>query len=474
MLPFINLQLGELRSFDAQQGAPGLLPDGADALDGDFADILHVRVAADDDNSAAGGDFLQSGGRDLPLLPLPGFDNIVGVREALTPSDKFARIGPVPLQPVRIEEAADVLAGLTPGDGGDAAQVTIQDGQLPQPLADDITPELVPAVGTNPVPTIPTVIADEALPATGRAIENALPVQSDTLRDRGNQPRGTVPEPATLETSRQLSAQRSSEAGTVVNGGQVNATQASANRRSPLRVQPAAVGRTGEPAPLAVEANDRNPESVSRPVPAVIPIDEMPRPLREDVAVLPRPQQGPAQHTAPVAGESALLIDHGPRTGADTATAPPRLATAQLLNAPIALSVQESGWDRVISERVLMMANGRLQNAEIRLTPAELGPLRIQVAIEDGMANVAFQAQHAVTREAIELAMPRLRELMAENGLTLGHANVSDDGVHQGGRDEARGANAGNDALADDSEQQDVATQSVRARVADGLVDTFA
>ena len=477
MLPFINLQLGEIRSFDVQQGAPGLLPEGADVLEGDFSDILHLRVAAGDGNPEAGGDFLQPDGTELPLLPLRSFDNALKASDGFNPSDKFLHIGPVPLQNAGIEQAADALASLTPDDGSDAAQVIIPNAELTQSLPDDVTPELPPAASMNPVlpiPTRPTASLDDVVPASQRAVGTAISDRNDLVPDRAI--RATAPDPATLEASRQLLAQRSAEAAPVVNGAQVTANQALENRRNLSPVHSAADRHSGEPAPFAVEANDRKPGSEARPFPApgAIFIDDAPRSLREDVAFLPRPQTVAAQHLGPSTGESTLIVDHGPRSITDAGTAPPRLASAQLVSTPVNLPVQDSGWDQVISERVLMMANGRLQNAEIRLTPAELGPLKIQVAIEDGTANVAFQAQHAVTREAIELAMPRLRELMAENGLTLGQANVSDEGVDQSGRDGAHGAPAGNGETGEDSESQDVTTPSVNARVSDGLVDTFA
>jgi flagellar hook-length control protein FliK len=122
------------------------------------------------------------------------------------------------------------------------------------------------------------------------------------------------------------------------------------------------------------------------------------------------------------------------------------------------------------------MASNQFKTAEIRLTPAELGPLRVQVFVDDGAANVTFHSQHAVTREAIEQAMPRLREMLAENGLSLGQADVSEQNVAQGNKDgETDGrlsnesADEGHDAATD---ADGVAAMEVRA--SNGLVDTFA
>jgi flagellar hook-length control protein FliK len=143
-----------------------------------------------------------------------------------------------------------------------------------------------------------------------------------------------------------------------------------------------------------------------------------------------------------------------------------------LIGAP----VRDSAWGAQLSERVVLMASNQFKTAEIRLTPAELGPLRVQVSVDDGAANVTFHSQHAVTREAIEQAMPRLREMLAENGLSLGQADVSEQNVAQGNKDgETDGrlsnesADEGHDAATD---ADGVAAMEVRA--SNGLVDTFA
>lgn len=158
---------------------------------------------------------------------------------------------------------------------------------------------------------------------------------------------------------------------------------------------------------------------------------------------------------------------------AGTASRDPGLvpqATTDLVRTP----VTDPAWGDRIGQRVVMMAGNQVQQAEIRLTPAELGPVRVQIAVEDGATNITFQAQHAVTREAIEAAMPRLREMLADSGLSLGQANVGGDSVAEGQRERREAANSAPSGeataeLADEAEPQRQKTVS-----ADGLIDTFA
>lgn len=79
-----------------------------------------------------------------------------------------------------------------------------------------------------------------------------------------------------------------------------------------------------------------------------------------------------------------------------------------------------------LGERLMMMADNGLQTARIKLYPEHLGPLDIKVQIDDDVAKVWFNAQHGQTREALEQALPRLRDMFAEQGLQLVRSEVND------------------------------------------------
>ncbi len=83
-------------------------------------------------------------------------------------------------------------------------------------------------------------------------------------------------------------------------------------------------------------------------------------------------------------------------------------------------------WGQSFGEQVMMLVNQNVRSAEIRLNPANLGPIEVQIDITDDQVNVAFTSRHAVVREAMELALPRLREMLDENGLSLANTDISD------------------------------------------------
>lgn len=109
-----------------------------------------------------------------------------------------------------------------------------------------------------------------------------------------------------------------------------------------------------------------------------------------------------------------------------TASAPGQVSSA---SAPqLAMDVQpqlnSAAWSRVVSSRVVWMAREGVQQAELRLNPASLGSVEVRLNINNDQASVTFLAQNAATRDALEQAMPRLRESLAENGLSLTHSEV--------------------------------------------------
>lgn len=72
--------------------------------------------------------------------------------------------------------------------------------------------------------------------------------------------------------------------------------------------------------------------------------------------------------------------------------------------------------------------NPGINTAEIRLDPPELGPLRIVLSVTDSVASAMIFAAHAQTRQTVEQALPQLQQQLAQAGLSLGEANVSDQG----------------------------------------------
>ncbi len=88
-------------------------------------------------------------------------------------------------------------------------------------------------------------------------------------------------------------------------------------------------------------------------------------------------------------------------------------------------SFGQSGWDQSMGRQVMWMAGQNIRSAELKLNPANMGSIEVHIDIKDDSVNVGFSSQHLTVRHAIEQSLPRLREMMAEQGLNLTGADVS-------------------------------------------------
>lgn len=151
--------------------------------------------------------------------------------------------------------------------------------------------------------------------------------------------------------------------------------------------------------------------------------------------------------------------------------------TSSLLDMGVPQQVGTKGWSEAVSDRVMWMMQGDQQFARLKLNPPNLGPLEVRVTINQDQTSVAFLAQHAAVREALEAAMPRLREMFDQASLQLVRADVSDPGAEQGGRPgDAQGDGAAGSGFwrGDDTGDGEHTSESPVIVSATSLVDLFA
>jgi flagellar hook-length control protein FliK len=133
-------------------------------------------------------------------------------------------------------------------------------------------------------------------------------------------------------------------------------------------------------------------------------------------------------------------------------------------------------WEGAIADRVMWMVQGEQQFAKLRLNPPNLGPLEVRVSVNQDQANVSFVAQHAAVREALEAAMPRLREMFDQQSMQLVRADVSDPGTQHGDRahQSTQHANAKPGPSGDETHDEDADAQASSAAIsANNLIDLF-
>jgi flagellar hook-length control protein FliK len=175
------------------------------------------------------------------------------------------------------------------------------------------------------------------------------------------------------------------------------------------------------------------------------------------------------------AGLAAALAGPGANAVAPAGAGAVASAPAAMLALP--QRVGEPGWQQALGERVLWLAGREQQVAELRLNPPHLGPLEVRVVVQQDQASLAFLSQHAAVREALEQAIPRLRELLGQQDLQLVQVDVGERQApqHQAHGDRAgSGSGRGAEPGAADPGLGSVAAEAAGVRPGQGLVDLFA
>jgi len=153
---------------------------------------------------------------------------------------------------------------------------------------------------------------------------------------------------------------------------------------------------------------------------------------------------------------------------------------AQTVQAVINAPVSHEAWGKEFNQKITWMATQHEQSAELHLNPPNLGPLDVVLSVSGDQATALFTSPHAAVREAVEQALPQLRNMLADNGITLGNAMVSDQSPKDqkawqaDQRQKGNGGSSGKiDATVATGGISSAATASLGRRHL-GMVDTFA
>ncbi|HDZ8978950.1 flagellar hook-length control protein FliK [Aeromonas veronii] len=157
--------------------------------------------------------------------------------------------------------------------------------------------------------------------------------------------------------------------------------------------------------------------------------------VRKAVSLEVKPKAGEAEKSLVAATSSGEIsqnqtVQHGQNSQTQPQVADSRAPAAETTlrrepqNLPhLKLASQEAPAE--LHQKVNVMLAEKLQQAEIQLDPLGLGKMKIQIQMgADSQANVHFVVQHGQTREMLEQAMPRLRDMLAGQGIQLGQTQV--------------------------------------------------
>ncbi|TMX33184.1 flagellar hook-length control protein FliK [Vibrio rotiferianus] len=125
----------------------------------------------------------------------------------------------------------------------------------------------------------------------------------------------------------------------------------------------------------------------------------------------PEAQHGLAGQIQAAAGQQGVTAQQQARVDAAQQAQLPLQLTKELANEQVA-------------EKVQMMMSKNLKNLDIRLDPPELGRMQIRMTMNNDLANVHFTVSNPQARDLIEQTLPRLREMLAQQGMQLADSSV--------------------------------------------------
>ncbi|HDZ8848030.1 TPA: flagellar hook-length control protein FliK [Aeromonas veronii] len=261
--------------------------------------------------------------------------------------------------------------------------------------------------------------------ATGKGAEKGAAEGSQQPATAANQ--GSAPV---------TTAQSAAESAAAQSSVTTNATAQSDSAAAPVMVAPqqvlAQAESQGPQAPLStISAGIKQME--------VTGTDE----VRKAVSLEVKPKAGEAERSLVATTSSSEIspsqtVQHGQNSQTQPQVADSRAPAAETTlrrepqNLPhLKLASQEAPAE--LHQKVNVMLAEKLQQAEIQLDPLGLGKMKIQIQMgADSQANVHFVVQHGQTREMLEQAMPRLRDMLAGQGIQLGQTQVQQQSQQQG------------------------------------------
>jgi flagellar hook-length control protein FliK len=91
----------------------------------------------------------------------------------------------------------------------------------------------------------------------------------------------------------------------------------------------------------------------------------------------------------------------------------------------------QTGWHEEMGQKLTWMVGNNRQQADLVLNPPQLGRIEVSLTMNGDQATAIFTSPNPAVREALENSLHRLREVLADAGVSLGQAQVGSESPHQ-------------------------------------------
>lgn len=102
----------------------------------------------------------------------------------------------------------------------------------------------------------------------------------------------------------------------------------------------------------------------------------------------------------------------------------PAAASAPAARLELAQPLHSPAFGPEMAARLSLLAADGVQQAQLHLNPAEMGPVSVQIVVEGQQAQISFHSDQADTRAVLENSLPELAAALRESGLTLSGGGV--------------------------------------------------
>ena len=429
-----------------------------------------------------------------------------GSASVLPPSQSagVADAGVAAVQGIATEaKSADVSADVQlqqPVANQPATQITTESVTVTAPS----TPATGPSVQTDP--TITTRVISDAgvtapqsaarapandqpavvvtdIPAEQPEIAGAAVIQKTAADRSDKQPVKTVVESA-LSAAEQTAMQQETErltagqqavAMTAMQAGTVTANRQGGSQTTGTEKAPAANAFAVHLRAVNQTQQQQQPQSGAEQQPGQSQ-------AKANVEVMPLNLSGPVVTAAPAFAQQLQQITETTPVAASVGQAVAQSAAITTGNTTLlsARPAETPGWQpplaltepaaaQQIKDRVMVQIQHKLQTAEVQLHPEELGSMQIKLNLQQDQLSVQFVVQQGGAKEALEQQMPKLRELLEQQGIALSEGQVEQrqSGSQQEQHTHRQGSNTG-------SESELAAVKTVQMKVSDRMVDFYA
>lgn len=133
-------------------------------------------------------------------------------------------------------------------------------------------------------------------------------------------------------------------------------------------------------------------------------------------------------------------------------------------------------WSNQFSQQIVWLSQQQIKSAVIRLNPKDMGGVEVNLQVDKNHATIQMTTHQDGARDAIEQSLPRLREMMNQQGLQLDDVNVQTRQQQEQGSQRQGHNKVGNFAIDNDSFSgtKDDGNEQKTVSVSKGLIDYFA